>query len=88
VKAKLELPTDAQEQRRRLCQVDNQRSIEADVAHRILESDGPLEEWERDLLVQLHQECKSWQTGTRSKIDNRLSRGTDIRELRRLEGVS
>jgi hypothetical protein len=80
-------PTDAAERRVRLCQIDNQRSIESETARRILASTDPLQEWERDYLTQLAQGYESWQH-VRKAIDNRLSRGTDIRELRRREGVA
>lgn len=82
-------PTDSQDRRARLCQIDNQRSIEAETARRILDGDGPLQEWECDLLVQLHQEMKPWQEGTRGRIDNRLSkaRAARVEQLRARDGA-
>lgn len=74
MKAKLEPPTDAQLRRERNTQLYLQQGIEADVAQRILKSDGPLEEWELDYLTQICQELRSWQESARREIDNRISR--------------
>lgn len=71
-------PTDAAVRRERDLQIHNQRQLESELARRIIAGDGPLQDWERDLLVQLAQELKPWQEGTRSAIDNRLSRGRAI----------
>lgn len=78
-------PTDAAVRRERDLQIHNQRQLETEIASRLLRSDGLLQDWERDFLVQLAQELRPWQEGTRSAIDNRLSldRAARVDQLRR-----